>query len=103
MIASIRGKKPHVYRVIILKQMAVHTFRCLECLLGLAFSTSKVCIVVRFPFVTTKPFDYLFILFSTAFKKEIYNICPLKKNLDNLISWLIEMLPPLLKTKHRQS
>ena len=26
MIASIRGKKPHVYRVIILKQMAGHTF-----------------------------------------------------------------------------
>ena len=25
MIASIRGKKPHVYRVIILKQMADHT------------------------------------------------------------------------------
>ena len=27
MIASIRGKKPHVYRVIILKQMADHTWR----------------------------------------------------------------------------
>ena len=27
MIASIRGKKPHVYRVIILKQMADHSFR----------------------------------------------------------------------------
>ena len=26
MIASIRGKKPDVYRVIILKQMADHTF-----------------------------------------------------------------------------
>ena len=25
MIASIRGKKPHVYRVIILKQMADHS------------------------------------------------------------------------------
>ena len=27
MIASIRGKKPHVYRVIILKQMADHKIR----------------------------------------------------------------------------
>ena len=27
MIASIRGKKPHVYRVIILKQMADHIYR----------------------------------------------------------------------------
>ena len=27
MISSIRGKKPHVYRVIILKQMADHTGR----------------------------------------------------------------------------
>ena len=27
MIASICGKKPHVYRVIILKQMADHTFQ----------------------------------------------------------------------------
>ena len=27
MIASIRGKKPHVYRVIILKQMADHSKR----------------------------------------------------------------------------
>ena len=42
-------------------------------------------------------------LFSTTFKKEIYNICKLTKTLINLISWLIEMVPPLLKTKHRQS
>ena len=28
MIASIRGKKPHVYRVIILKQMADHSRNC---------------------------------------------------------------------------
>ena len=41
-------------------------------------------------------------LFSTTFKKEIYNM-QINKNLDNLVSWLIEMLPPLLKTKHQQS
>ena len=33
--------------------------RCLECILGLAFMlTSIVCIAFRFPFVTSKPFDY---------------------------------------------
>ena len=29
MIASIRGKKPHVYRVIMLKQMADHKITCM--------------------------------------------------------------------------
>ena len=34
--------------------------RCLECILDLAFMlTLKVCIVFRFSFVTSKPFDYL--------------------------------------------
>ena len=40
-------------------------------------------------------------LFSTTLRNLQH--MQINKNLDNLISWLIEMLPPSLKTKHRQS